>query len=272
MKLTKSLRYFPKRVFRAETLQYLDRIFLNGGSISEASLVAVDQFVVDCKAANIWTKLIEVGPFAGSNLNAALVKLAYQAGGSGVLSNSNFVASDYVETGSSAGLLGDGTKFLNTGVLADSIPAHAHMSFYLREDVVQTGNRMLMGALSASDHSWLGALVPGTAGDFRLGGTTTATGGGAMVKGFYTGSREGPSSVSLYRDGTLLNTNVSGTGAGRPAFAIYLWGHNSSGAATARISTRGCFYSIGEALNATEVAALNTATRNLQIALNRNIN
>src|SRR5436190_11463081 len=190
MKLTKSLDYIPRRVFRAETLQYLDRILLNGGSISEASLVAVDQFVVDCKAANIWTKLIEVGPFAGVNLNAALVKLAYQVGGSGVLTNSNFVAGDYIETGSSAGLLGDGTKFLNTGVLADSLNANAHMSFYLREDVVQTGNRMLMGALSATDHSWLGALVPATASDFRCGVTTTATGGGAIVKGFYTGSRE----------------------------------------------------------------------------------
>ena len=272
MKLTKNLRYIPKRVFRAETLQYLDRILLNGGAISEASLVAVDQFVVDCKAANIWTKLIEVGPFAGANLNAALVKLAYQVGGSGVLTNSNFVSGDYVETGSSAGLLGDGTKFLNTGVLADSLSANAHMSFYLREDIAQTGNRMLMGALSVSGHSWIGALVPATAADLRIGITTTATGGGAIVKGFYTGSRESSTSLSLYRDGALINTNASSTGAGRPAFSIYLWGHNSSGSATARINTRGCFYSIGDALNATEVAALNTAVRNLQIALNRNIN
>jgi hypothetical protein len=272
MNLTKNLRYVPRRVYRAETLQYLDRIYLNGGSISEASLVAVDQFVVDCKAANIWTKMIEVGPFAGANLNAALVKLAYQSGGSGVLTNSNFVSGDYVETGSSAGLLGDGTKFLNTGVLADSLPANAHMSFYLREDVVQTGNRMLMGAASGTDHSWLGSLIPASQVDFRCGVTTTVSNATAFTKGFYVGSRESSTSLSIYRDGTSLNTNVSATGAGRAAFAMYLWGYNLSSAATARIATRGCFYSIGDALTPSEVTALNTAVRALQIALNRNIN
>lgn len=232
----------------------------------------MDQFVVDCKAANIWTKLIEVGPFAGTNLNAALVKLAYQSGGSGVLTNSNFVAGDYAETGSSAGLLGDGTKYLNTGALADSLPANAHMSFYLREDIAQTGNRMLMGAVSGSDHSWLGALVPATATDMRHGSTTTASGGGAIVKGFYVGSRESATALALYRDATLLGSSGAFTASTRPALPIYLWGYNASGAANARIAARGCFYSIGDALNATEAAALNTAVRALQIALDRNIN
>jgi hypothetical protein len=269
MNLTKSLRYIPRRVFRAETLQYLNRILLNDGSISEASLVAVDQFVTDCKAASIWTKFIEVGSFAGSNLNAALVKLVYQSGGSGVLVNSNFVSPDYVESG---GLLGDGTKFLNTGVLADSLPANSHVSFYLREDIAQTGNRMMMGALSGTDQNWLGSLTPASAADFRCGSTITASGGGAVTKGFYTGSRESASSISLYRDATLIGGSGTFTTTVRPNLAMYLWGYNSGGAAAARIAHRGCFYSIGEALNATEVAALNTAVRALQIALNRNIN
>jgi hypothetical protein len=272
MNFLKTLRYVPARVFRAETQAYADRIALNGGSISEASLIAVDKFVGDCKAANIWSKLIEVGPFAGTNLNAALVKLVYQSGGSGVLTNSNFVSGDYVETGSSGGLLGDGTKYLNTGVVATSLPDMGHLSFYLREDVVQTGNRMLMGAAAGGDQTWIGGLIPASNFDVRYNQSVTATGGGAFVKGFYIGTRETNTSLVGYRDGASIATASSLATSTRPSFAMYLWGYNNAGAATARIALRGSFYSMGDSLNATEAAALNTAVRALQLALNRNIN
>lgn len=271
MNLLKTLRYVSARPFRPETSQYADRIIANGGSISEASLVAIDQFIGDCRAANIWDKFIEVGPFAGANLNAALVKLVYQPAGQSVLTNANFVSGDYAESGSNAGLLGDGTKYLNTGVLASSLPDTAHLSFYLREDVVQTGNRILMGA-AATDNCWIGALVPASAADARYCATSTASGGSSLSKGFYTGSRTSSTSLTLYRDGSSIGSTASPTATSKPAQAIYLWGYNASGSPTARIATRGSFYSIGQALNATEAAALNTAVRNLQIAFNRNIN
>ena len=77
MNLLKTLSNLP-RGWRDETLQYADRIAANGGSISQGSLVAIDAFVRACQVAGIWSKFIEVGPFAGANLNAAMVKLVYQ--------------------------------------------------------------------------------------------------------------------------------------------------------------------------------------------------
>jgi hypothetical protein len=271
MNFLKTLRYVTARPFRPETSQYADRIIANGGSISEASLVAIDQFIGDCRSANIWDKFIEVGPFAGANLNAALVKLVYQPGGQAVLTNSNFVSGDYVESGANGGLLGDGTKTLNTTVLANSLPDTAHLSFYLREDVVQTGNRILMGA-ATSDHCWIGALVPASACDARYCVAVTASGGSSLTKGFYTGVRSASTNLTLYRDGGSIATIASPTATTKPAQAIYLWGYNNSGVSAGRLAVRGSFYSIGQSLNATETTALNTAVRTLQIAFNRNIN
>src|SRR6476646_11070849 len=174
MKLLKTLSNLP-RGWRDETLQYSDRIATNGGSISQASLVAIDNFVRACVVAGIWSKFIEVGPFAGSNLNAAMVKLVYQPAAGSVLTNSSFVAGDFVETGANGGLNGDGTKFLNTNVQATTLPDNGHYSFYLREDITSGGNKSLIGALDASNQYWMGALSPGTAIDCRYGALVNAS-------------------------------------------------------------------------------------------------
>src|SRR3954469_152974 len=148
MNLLKTLSNLP-RGWRDETLQYADRIAANGGAITQASLVGIDSFVRACQVAGIWSKFIEVGPFAGSNLNAAMVKLVYQPAAGSVLTNSSFVSSDYVETGASGGLNGDGTKFLMTNVQASTLPDNGHLSFHLREDVTSAGNRSFLGGLDA---------------------------------------------------------------------------------------------------------------------------
>ena len=113
MNLLKTLNYIPTKRFNPETTDYRERVIANGGSISDASIDAVEKFVQDCKNALIWDKFLEVAPFAGANLNAALVKLAHPVGVPGVITNVNFVAGDYSESGANGGLLGDGaTKFV----------------------------------------------------------------------------------------------------------------------------------------------------------------
>ena len=271
MKLLKTLSNLP-RGWRDETLQYADRIIANGGSISQGSLVAVDTFVRACQVAGIWSKFIEVGPFAGSNLNAAMAKLVYQPAAGSVLTNSSFVSGDYVETGANGGLLGDGTKFLNTNVQATTLPDNGHFSFYLREDIASGGNKSLIGALDASNQYWMGALTPASAVDLRYGALVSASSAGTLNKGFYTGVREAANSLVYYRDGASIATAVSIAGTTKPAYPIYVWGFNSAGSSSARINARGSFYSIGQTLSSSEVVALHNAVRNLQSALNRAVN
>jgi hypothetical protein len=271
MNLLKTLSNLP-RGWRDETLQYADRIAANGGSITQASLVGIDAFVRACQVAGIWSKFIEVGPFAGSNLNAAMVKLVYQPAAGSVLTNSSFVSGDYVETGSSGGLNGDGTKFLNTNVQATTLPDNGHYSFYLRDDISSGSNKALIGALDASNQYWMGALTAGVSMDLRYGALVLATTSGVLTKGFYTGVRESSTSLTYYRDGASIATANSATGTTKPPYPIHAWGYNASGSSSARINARGSFYSIGQALAPTEVVALHNAVRNLQSALNRAIN
>ena len=271
MNLLKTLSHLP-RGWRSETLQYADRVAANGGSITQGSLVAIDEFVRACQVAGIWSKFIEVGPFAGSDLNAAMVKLVYQPAAGSVLTNSSFVSGDYVESGANGGLLGDGTKFLNTNVLATTLPDNGHLSFYLREDVASGGNKSLMGAVDASNQYWMGALTPSSAVDLRYGALVSASAGGTLAKGFYTGVRESATSLVYYRDGGSIATASAATGTTKPAQAIYAWAFNSSGASSARLNARGSFYSIGQSLTASEVVALHNAVRTLQSAFHRAVN
>jgi hypothetical protein len=271
MNLLKTLSNLP-RGWRTETLQYADNIAANGGSISQASLVAIDNFVRACQVAGIWSKFIEVGPFAGSNLNAAMVKLVYQPAAGSVLTNSSFVSADYAETGSNGGLAGDGTKFLNTNVQGTTLPDNGHYSFYLREDVLSGGNKSCLGALDASNQYWMGALSPGSEVDLRFGALVLASSATQFTKGFYTGVREASNSLTYYRDGASIATASSVAGTTKPAYPVYAWAFNSSGSSSARLNARGSFYSIGQALVASEVLALHNAVKNLQLALNRAVN
>lgn len=272
MNYLKQLKRVPVKLRSAETLSYAQRVLDNGGTISEGSVDAIEKFVQDCKGNGIWAKLLEVAPFAGGNLNAALVKLVYPAGIAGVITNVNFVSGDYVETGASGGLNGDGlTKYLNTGWNAQThLTDAAHFSFYLRDDLSgASGNRACLGALSGGDHYWLGALTPASAGSFRFGGTITAASGEPFNKGFYLGSRINTTDSRIYKNGVLMETKTNAVTHARPNLGLYAFAFNNAGAAGALLPGRGSFYSIGQALSDAEAASLNEAVVTLQRNLNR---
>jgi hypothetical protein len=273
MNYLKSLNYIPVKLRNPEVINYRDRVIANGGIISEASIDAVTKFVQDCKNSQVWSKLLEVGPFAGSNLSAALVKLVYPAGSSSVLTNVNFVSGDYNETGSNGGLNGDGvTKYLNSGFNTQSLlPDNAHLSFYLRTDVSAAGNRSCIGTINGADQYWLGALTATTSVDARLGGNLTASLAQPLNKAFYIGSRAAANSMRLYKNGALSGSNSTTVTHNKPNLNLFLWAFNSAGAAAALLPARGSFYSIGSGLTDAEAAALYQAVQTLQRNLNREI-
>ena len=273
MNLLKGLRRVPVKLYNLETVSYYNRVLANGGLISDATLSAVEKFVQDCKNALIWDKLIEVAPFAGANLNAALVKLIFPGGGSSALTNVNFVAGDYTETGTNGGLLGDGaTKYLNTGFNTQAmLPDNSHLSFYLREDVSASGNRVLIGAINVSDQYWLGALT-NTQCNTRLGQVAAASSAQNMSKGFYIGSRASINSLKLYKNGALAGTDNSTITHAKPNLNLFAFGFNTGGVPGAYLPGRGSFYSIGQALTDGEALALHDAVRTLQRNLGREIN
>jgi hypothetical protein len=273
MKLLQRFGFIPPRRFNPETTDYRDRVVANGGTISATTLDAIEKFVQDCKNALIWDKLLEVAPFAGANLNAALVKLVHPAGVPGVITNVNFVAGDYTESGPNGGLLGDGTtKYLVTGFNTQThLPDNAHFSFYLREDMLVAGNRALLGVLQGSDQYWLGSIAPASQVNTRFGQTFSATLAAPLEKGFYIGSRPSHTLLRLYKNGTLAASDTNTVVHARPNQVIYAFAWNASGAPSGHAPARGSFYSIGQALDSTEAAALHDAVQTLQRNLNRDV-
>lgn len=250
-----------------ETIACISRIAANGGSISNSSILAVDLFVRALFDGGLWDKIKDMGVFAGGQLAAALVKLKNLPGSPSVLTNLNFVAGDYAETGASGGLLGNGaTKALRTGVAQSALGPAAHASFYLREAMPNT-----------SIHAMLGA---GTAGeDFVLMQTTTemrALYGKAVFAniadlgtGFWCVNRTGSADLVLYKNGAPVAVNATAATPGSTSNDFALFAENVDGTNTNYLNRRGCFYSLGDPLNAAEMAALYGAVQALQTALNR---
>lgn len=106
-----------------EAASWRTRVVANGGSVSTTTMQAVDRFCRTIDAAGIRDRFYRLNLFCGTGLAAALVPLYRGPSASGATfgdatdTNNNFVSADYVETGTTGGLKGNGsTKFLATGL------------------------------------------------------------------------------------------------------------------------------------------------------------
>ena len=253
-----------------ETQTYLNNIIGTGGTISQETLQAIDRFVRDCYNAGVWTKLIEVYPIAGNDLNAALVKLKYA--GTPTMTAVNFIGSDYAERGAFSGITGNGTtKYINTNFAATSIPNTAHMSAYVREDI--TTASYIIGANNAAVTEIAG--ITSTTGANRaacLGAVSTAGDGTTFLKGFAYVDRSSASAIEFFRENVSIGTNPANIIAPNyPAINVFLWARNNNGAPTSWSNRSASFFSIGNTLTATERAAFYRAVLNLQTNLQRNV-
>lgn len=127
---------------------WLYRISIFGGSASQRTINALNAFCYSIDSAGIRNRFYRLNLFCGDNLNACLVPLYISPNNNiqyGFLRDTNyfFVNSDYVETGSSAGLTSTGadivqqnvgTKYLDTGLKPNNInpqgflPSNMHLS------------------------------------------------------------------------------------------------------------------------------------------------
>ena len=255
-----------------ETQDYVQRVVAAGGSISNTAMQAADQFVRTLFDNGLWPKMIEIGVFAGDNLNAALVKLKYRPGGSGNLTNNGFVAGDYVETGANGGMLGNGSsKYLNTQTSPANLGPTGHASFYLREPFSSGDWRSMISTQDASDIFGLRRGVLATQNAGLWGKVASASETAAPVAGYYIANRQAASLVQLFRNGQLIGTETSAVTVNCHAQPFFLFAHNNNGSVAEYLNRRGCFYSLGSALNNAETALLSGFVQTLETALNRQV-
>jgi hypothetical protein len=256
-----------------ETRDYMENIRANGGGIQVSSLQAIDLFIRTCKDAGFWGDLMEVYPFCGNDLTSALVKLKYAS--NPLLTAVNMVAADYVETGASGGIAGNGTtKYINSNFPQNGMGLTAHMSVYLRENEANTGIHYWFAANTSTptiEQTILGT-PNGSVQQGMLGSNSaTATSAGAPNAGFYYVERNSQTDLQLwYQNASVASSSLSTT----PAYQnlnLFICGRNANGAPNNYSAKKISFCSVGVPLTAQERTTFYNAVVALQTALNRNV-
>lgn len=220
-----------------DTEDWSARVASNGGSVSESTLSAVDDFV--SAVAALRTKFIRLNLHAGSQLAAARVPLYLGNGtvtyGNTTDVNSDFLSTDYVERGHNGGLNSDNDKYSKSGFT----PPLKSMT---------TGvNLSTVGSTNLAVGSWnsdtMNTPISGYSGQFNSHAPYVYSDSLTSIYGYYNGfgaadfisrtgsgiglvsiSRTASNALALYKNGTSLGTSSSASVAAIPNSNTVLWG------------------------------------------------
>jgi len=252
----------------ADAIDYLTRMATaDGAGVETGVAVVVDAFFRDTKASGVFDALKACCILAGARtLAGALVPVV---GDAPTNVADGFVNGDYSRT---AGLTGDGTSYLNSGVSNDSDfsgtvanPVNDnHNAVY-----VTTANTVTSGSyISASLGLEGGAnnLVsdPDNTRIFTRNRSDAAElfVGKQSAVGLLGTSRQGSASYVVRIEGSDTTVNVASVGASSDN--LFVFSRNSSGSPTGTTDATLAFYSIGTSLSLED---LDTAVTNLITAI-----
>ena len=245
------------------------RVVANGGSVSSSTFRAVEVFCRSIESAGLRDRFYRLNLFAGTGLSAALVPLYRGPSlggtqyGNTTDTNTNFVSGDYVETGATGGLKGNGSnKALNTGLLLSDLPSspNGHISAWAKDQTsARTGWIVAWGTGFAN-----GAYIEHSAAGSRnvsfgreLSGSITAN----SVKQFLV-TRSSTTDQRIYQDGSLVETNTSvptGTQTANAAVAFHIFARRVGTSVEAYTDARMNCYSIGDNLSGAQVTSFRSA-------------
>jgi hypothetical protein len=211
---------------------YFARIVAAGSTISEPNKVAVNAFVVGCKADGIWTAIKASCLLAGpDDLTGALVPLVGP-----VPTNFNFLEGDYNRV---TGLKGDAsTKYLDANRNNNVDPQNSFHQVVWKTQL-ETGVHAFIGAATNINGS---SNIGSTFIRSRMGAAGPT---GNNVLGFIGSSRSSSTGFNYRRGGTTL-TQLAASDPPRNS-ATHVFGRSE--ASELRTDARLSFYSIGESLD-----------------------
>ncbi len=264
--------------FDLDVVKFKNNILAATGSLSITSEEAIRQFVITLKSKNLWDSIYEMGVFVGGNLNSALTKLKYVD--SPYMIPHNLVEADFVETGSTGGIKGNGSnKYIDSGSNGGFVYSSAHMSAYIKGTESGGTSRIYVGTTNAANtaFNFLGWVNGGTLDIGSILGTSGPThfvpqSQTTPLQGFINVATNGSISQSLYVNGAQLGDSVNGGGALPINANLYLLASNDGLSVPFAYSTRYMrFYSFGTGLSALQAFELSTAVQTLQYSLARKI-
>ena len=215
--------------------------------LEERTKIAIDNFVLGCKADGIWDAIKASCILAGARtLAGGLVPLV---GTAPTNVGGLFVSGDYNRK---TGLIGNGsTKHLDSGRLSSSDPQDSvHLSTYITA-AASAGNSFYMGSASATEGGSELILGQTTTPVFRARSRNSAPLDLAVtgsLQGFLGSSRSSSANFTL-RAGTSSATGAIASQGLTTGLPIYIYGRYLNGALAAPVNARLAFYSIGESLD-----------------------
>lgn len=269
-----------------EAAAWKTAVVANGGTVSGSTLSAVDKFCKSIDSAGIRDRFYRLNLLCGTGLNAALVPLyrgpsrtGTQYGNTTDTNNGPFVSGDYAETGSSGGLLGNGsTKYLDTGVNASTFGREStHLGVYgtsLNDAGSSYGS--LGGARNASAGNLIqldGKRVTASNTYFSNSAPSSPVSGSPVASsGHVLGVSASSTDLQMYVAGASTGSVTTDRGAGAlVSQPIYIFANNFNGSPTDRSSMRCRGYSFGIGMTSAQALAFYTAMQAFQTALSRNV-
>lgn len=276
----------PRQTLHPEAAAWKTAVVANGGSVSGTTLSAVDKFCKAIASAGIRDRFYRLNLFCGTGLNACLVPLyrgqslgGTQYGNATDTNTGPFVSGDYVETGASGGLVGNGTsKYLNTGLPQSTIPlTNLHLSASLRDgETTYSGENTLIGHYNSTQTDFVSLRQAITTGarEFLAGsfGSSITSAAASSTEPHVMGVRSGLTATNLYRAGVSVSSSAVSVGSvSTSGLPYFVFARNNSGTPNNYTSARLRMYSIGTAMDGTAALAFSNAVAAFNTALGRNV-
>jgi hypothetical protein len=238
---------------------FFDRVDAATGTLSLTEKQAVNQLVVDMKAAGIWSAMKAIYPMVGASAAACAQNLK-SASFTGAFSSG--------WTFASTGVTGNGTSaYMDTGLVPNGNLSQndTHAGIYSRTNS-KTRDEIEMGVGSANFYfSTYYAGGPGAISNIH----TTGFGGGASQAnslGLFLSQRTTSTNTNIYQNNTLIRTNTQASVT--PSSSNIILGGNSAGEYSIKELA---FISVGASFDATQRGNFYTAVQAFQTTLSRNV-
>lgn len=277
--------------FHPDAADWRSRVIANSGSVSASTMKAVSTFCGAIQAAGIRDRFLRLNLFCGTGLNACLTPL-YRAASFGASPLGNaidtnqgpFAAGAYTEATGLTPVFAS-QHYLDTGLTPDAMPLSVVQAMHLafsHGPIPAQGSAVyphLIGAANnPADRHYLGSFEMPTSGSAALVGQLgkTATTSAAVLVGAnpsssWVLSRTNATSLAIYQNGSLANTNTSSTtGIASYSRSFFVFKTNFNGSAIGdSIAFPGRHYSIGAGLTGPEVSSYNSALSSFFSAIGR---
>jgi hypothetical protein len=259
----------PAIVYDPDAQLFFNAETTAGVTLSTTEMNAVNQWVVDSKAANIWTKFKAIYPMVGGSPTSHKFNLKNPLDTNAAF-RLNFIGGG---THSSNGYQPNGINSYANTFFAPSVNStginNFHNSYYSRTNVnlVQVDT----GCGSSDLQGTLLEIRTANITYIRINAATTSSYADADSLGFYIQSRLLGNTQKGYKNALLKVTGTVNSNTA-PGQNFYIGAYNSNGLAFYYSSKECAFATIGDGLTDLESQLFYQITEKYQVALSRNIN